>query len=182
MEVILQQAGALLLGAVSPLASAMAAAAPAAKPSLGEQVVRLLIGSVPTALLFLVVVVAYEFLVHGPLTATLERRRILTEGAMEEAQRAIAQAEARAAEYAEKLRQARAEAYKIREQRIKLWNAEREAALEAARKSSGQRVSRAQAELDVEAAAARQAIQASAADLGSQALRAVLPLAAGGSR
>ena len=147
-----------------------------------QQLGALLVGAIPTALLFLVLVAAYEFLVQKPLTAVLERRRALTEGAMEEAQRAIAEAEAKTGEYAEKLRQARAAAYKVREQRVKQWNAERDAALEAARKSAGQRVNQSKAELDAEAAAARQAIQAGAADLGRQAVRAVLPLAAGGSR
>jgi len=147
-----------------------------------QQLGALLVGAIPTALLFLVLVAAYEFLVQKPLTAVLERRRALTEGAMEEAQRAIAEAEAKTGEYAEKLRQARAAAYKVREQRVKQWSAERDAALEAARKSAGQRVNQSKAELDAEAAAARQAIQAGAADLGRQAVRAVLPLAAGGSR
>lgn len=176
MDVILQQVGAHLVGAIA------AVAAPVAQPSLADQVGKLLVGSIPTALLFLVVVVAYEVLVQGPLTATLAQRRALTEGAMEEAQHAIARAEARTAEYAEKLRQARAEAYKLREQRMKQWNAERDAALESARHSAGQKVNQAKAELDGEAATARQAIQATAADLGRQAVRAVLPLAAGGSR
>jgi len=142
----------------------------------------LLIGAIPTALLFLVLVAAYELLVHKPLTAALARRRALTEGAMEESQKAIADAEARTAEYAEKLRQARAEAYKIREQRMKQWNAEREAALDAARKSAGQKVSQARLQLESEAAVARKAIEASAADLAAHAVRAVLPVAAGGSR
>lgn len=176
MEVILQQVGALLVGATAMVA------APAAPPSLVEQVGRLLLGSVPTSLLFLVVVVAYEFLVQGPLTATLKQRKALTEGAMEEAQKAIAQAEAKTAEYAEKLRLARAEAYKVREQRVKKWHAERDAALDAARKSAGQKVNQARADLDKEAGAARQSIQAIAAELGRQAAQAVLPAAAGGSR
>ena len=62
-------------------------------------------------------VAAYQFLVQGPLTATLEERRARTEGAVEDAHKAIAQAEAQAAEYADKLRQARAEIFKMREQR-----------------------------------------------------------------
>ena len=147
-----------------------------------QQVGALLVGAIPTALLFLVLVVAYEFLVHGPLTATLKRRRALTAGAMEDAQKAIAQAEAKTAEYAERLRLARAEAYKVREQRVKQWHSERDAALDAARKSAGQRVSQAKSAIESEAATARQAIHASAADLGRQALRAVLPVAAGGTR
>ncbi len=127
-------------------------------------------------------VLAYQFLVQGPLTATLRQRRARTEGALEDAQKAIAQAEARAAEYAAKLREARAEVYKVREQRVKQWNAEREAALDAARKASGLRVNQSRAELEAEAAAARKVIQASAADLANQVVLAVLPLAAGGSR
>ena len=147
-----------------------------------QQIGALLIGAIPTILLFIVLVLAYQFLIQGPLTATLNERRARTEGALEDAQKAIALAEARAAEYAAKLREARAEVYKVREQRVKQWSGEREAALEAARKASGVKVSQARVELEAEAAAARKAIQASAADLASQVVRAVLPLAAGGSR
>jgi F-type H+-transporting ATPase subunit b len=147
-----------------------------------QQIGALLIGAIPTILLFIVLVLAYQFLVQGPLTATLRQRRARTEGALEDAQKAIAQAEARAAEYAAKLREARAEVYKVREQRVKQWNAEREAALDAARKTSGLRVNQSRAELEAEAVAARKVIQASAADLANQVVLAVLPLAAGGSR
>ena len=151
-------------------------------PEIIQQVGTLLLGAVPTILLFIVLVLAYQFLVQGPLTATLKQRRARTEGAIEDAHKAIAQAEARAAEYAAKLRQARAEVYKVREQRVKQWNAERDAALDAARKAAGLKVRQAKAELDAEAAQARQAIQASAGELARQVVRAVLPLTAGGSR
>jgi F-type H+-transporting ATPase subunit b len=147
-----------------------------------QQVEALLVGSIPTALLFIVLVLAYQFLVQGPLTETLKRRRTLTEGAVEDAQKAIAQAEARTADYAVKLRQARAEVYKVREQRVKQWSQERDAALDAARQAAGQKVSQAKAELEAEAAAARQTIKATAGELASQVVRAVLPMAAGGSR
>ena len=147
-----------------------------------QQVEALLIGAVPTMLLFIVLVMAYQFLVQGPLSATLKQRRARTEGAVEDAHQAIAQAEARAAEYADKLRQARAEVYKVREQRIQRRNAEREAALEAARKAAGLKVNQAKAGLEAEAAQARLTIQASAGELARQVVRAVLPLAAGGSR
>jgi F-type H+-transporting ATPase subunit b len=147
-----------------------------------QQVGALLVGALPTAALFLVVVVAYEFLVQGPLSQTLKKRRAVTQGAMEDARKAIENAEARTAEYGEKLRQARAEAYRIREQRVKQWTAERDTALEAARQSAADKVSKAKAEVDAEAASARQSIEASAADLASQAVRAILPVAAGGTR
>lgn len=141
-----------------------------------------MLGSVPTALLFIVLVLFYQFLVQKPLTRTLEKRRALTEGAIEDAHRAIAEAEARAAEYANRLRQARAEIFKLREQRIKQLSAERDAALDQARQAAGQKVSRAKADLEAEAGNARQAIQASAADLARQVVRAVLPESAGVSR
>jgi F-type H+-transporting ATPase subunit b len=147
-----------------------------------QQVGTLLLGAIPTALLFSVLVLCYQFLVQKPLSRTLDERRARTEGAIEDAHRAIAKAESRAAEYANKLRQARAEIFKIREQRIKQWNAERDAALDSARKSAGLTVSRAKAELETEAGTARAAIQASAPDLAAQVVRAVLPMAAGGTR
>jgi F-type H+-transporting ATPase subunit b len=147
-----------------------------------QQLGELFIQAIPTALLFIVLVFAYQFLVQGPLSAVLARRRALTEGAMEDARKAIAEAEARAAEYADRLRQARAEAYKLREQRVKQWSAERDSALDKARKAAGLRVRQAKADLDSETAAARKTIQASAAELAGQVVRAVLPAAAGGSR
>jgi F-type H+-transporting ATPase subunit b len=147
-----------------------------------QQLGTLLLGAIPTILLFTVLVLAYQFLVQGPLTAMLKERRARTEGAQAKAHQAIAQAEDMAAEYAERLRQARGEVFKAREARVKQWNAERDAALDAARKEAGQKVSRAKAALEAEAAQAKQAIQASAGDLASLVVRAVLPVAAGGSR
>jgi F-type H+-transporting ATPase subunit b len=147
-----------------------------------QQVGVFLIGAVPTMLLFVVLVLAYQFLIQGPLTETLRRRRAQTEGAIEDAHKAISHAEARATEYAAKLRQARGEVYKVREERVKQWNAERDTALDAARKASGVKVKHAKAELETEAEAARRQLQATAGDLASQVVRAVLPVAAGGSR
>lgn len=141
-----------------------------------------MVGAIPTAVLFIVLVMAYQFLVQGPLTEILKKRRALTTGAMEDARKAIEKAEARTNEYGDKLRLARAEAYKIREQRVKQWNAERDAALETARNAAGDKVSKARAEVDAEAASARRTIESSAADLAGQAVRAVLPVAAGGTR
>ena len=139
------------------------------------------VGAIPTMILFIVLVLAYQFLIQGPLTATLKRRRELTEGAMEAAQKAIAEAETRTSEYAAKLRQARAEVYKIREQRMKQWNAERDSALDVARKASAQKLAQAKAEIEAETASARQAIQASAGDLAKQVVRAVMPVSVGGA-
>jgi len=147
-----------------------------------QQVGALLIGSIPTMLLFVVLVIAYQILVQGPLKRTLAERRARTEGAVENAHKAIADAEAKADEYADKLRQARAEIFKMREQRAKQLTAEREAVLDAARKSAGAKVNAAKAEIDGEASRAKQAIQGTAGELANQVVRAVLPLTAGGTR
>jgi F-type H+-transporting ATPase subunit b len=147
-----------------------------------DTVGQLIIGALPTSFLFIALVLCYQFLVQKPLSRVLEERRARTEGAVEDAHRAVAKAEARAAEYANKLRQARAEIFKIREQRIQQWNAERDAVLDEARKAAAQKVGQAKAELESEAAGARQSIQASSAELARQVVRAVLPLAAGSTR
>ena len=147
-----------------------------------QAIEKYLIGAMPTAALFIVLVIAYQFLVQGPLTAVLARRRALTEGAMEDARKAVAEAESKTAEYAERLRLARADVYKLREQRVKQWNAERDSALDTARRAAQEKVRQAKADFDTEAASARKVIEAAAADLAGQAVRAVLPAVAGGSR
>ncbi|MGO8932660.1 MAG: ATP synthase F0 subunit B [Terracidiphilus sp.] len=147
-----------------------------------KQLGDLLVSAVPTALLFLVLVFAYQILVQGPLTVVLAKRRALTEGAMEDARNAIAEAESKAADYAERLRLARAEVYKLREKRVEQWSGERDTALDAARKAAGEKVRQAKAEIESDAATARKVIQSATADLAGLAVRAVLPAAAGGSR
>lgn len=147
-----------------------------------QQIGALLLGAVPTILLFVVLVTAYQLLVQGPLTRVLAERRARTQGAIENAQKAIAEAETKAGEYAEKLRLARAEIFKMREQRAKQRSAERETVLDAARKAAGARVNQARAEMDAETERARQSIQGSAGELANQVVQAVLPLAAGSTR
>jgi F-type H+-transporting ATPase subunit b len=147
-----------------------------------QQLEGFFVGAVPTMLLFIVLVLAYQFLVQGPLTETLKQRRARTIGALEDAHKAIEKAEASAAEYAAKLRQARAEVYKAREQRVKQWTSERDAALDVARKAAGQKVAQARVELEAEAEQARKSIESSAGELASQVVRAILPAAAGSSR
>jgi len=147
-----------------------------------DQLGSLFLGAIPTIVLFIVLVLAYQFLIQGPLTAVLKERRARTVGAVEAAEKAIALAEAKAAEYAERLRQARAAAIKAREARTRQLNSERDAALDRARKAASETVNQARAEMEAETVQARKSIQLSAADLAVQVVRAVLPAAAGGSR
>jgi F-type H+-transporting ATPase subunit b len=147
-----------------------------------EQVGNLLLGAIPTLILFILLVLAYQFLVQGPLSKTLALRRARTSGAVEEANKAIAAAEAKTADYANKLRQARAEIFRVREQRLHQWAQERDSVLDAARKKAVQRVLEAKLALDSEAEAVRRTLMASADQLAEQVVRAVMPATAGGTR
>ncbi len=147
-----------------------------------QQLGDLLLSSLPTLILFIVLVVAYQFLVQGPLTRTLRERRARTAGAVEEANKAIAAAEEKTADYANKLRHARAEVFHVREQRLQQWAHERESVLDKARKASVQRVLEARLALEAEAVGARNVVMAGADQLAEQVVRAVMPATAGGSR
>lgn len=138
----------------------------------------LILGSVPTIVLFLLLIAAYSVLVRRPLDRVLAERRARTSGAIEQARGAISAAEAETAVYEDKLRAAKASIYQMREQKLKQWQQEREAALEAARATLSQRIAAARAEIEQSAVVARQQIEGASAALSAQILRAVLPAGA----
>ena len=98
-----------------------------------RQLGELLLGSVPTVILLTLLYVLYTTLVHKPLQRVLAERRSKTEGAVEKSHADIAAAEARTAEYEQKLREARAAVFRAQEAR-------RQAALQA-RTQCAERVS-----------------------------------------
>jgi F-type H+-transporting ATPase subunit b len=140
-----------------------------------NQIGGLVLGSVPTILLFLTLVVAYGFLVRRPLDRVLAERRARTTGAVEKARGAISEAEVRTAEYEESLRKARAEIFTARESRLKQWNAEREQALAEARTATTQKVLAGKLEIEQSVVAAQRQIEGASAQLSEQILRAVMP-------
>jgi F-type H+-transporting ATPase subunit b len=147
-----------------------------------RQLGDLLLGSVPTMIIFLILVLTYRFVLHQPLLRVLAERRERTAGAVERAHAAIAAADAKSQEYEARLRAARAEIFKAREQRAQKWTAERDAALESARMSARERVSQARKAIESEAAAARNGIESTADKLASDILQAILPAQAEGAR
>jgi F-type H+-transporting ATPase subunit b len=140
-----------------------------------KQLGGLVLGSVPTVVLFLLLVVAYGFLVRRPLDRVLAERRARTTGAVEQARGAISEAEAKTADYEERLRKAKAEIYNAREQRLKQWQAERDRALGEARAATAEKVQSAKAEIEQSVAAARRQIEGMSAELSEQIMRAVMP-------
>ena len=140
-----------------------------------RQLVPLLIGSVPTILIFIFLVISYKLILHGPLLKVLAERRSRTAGAVERAQAAIAAADAKTQEYEAKLRAARAEIFRARENRVKAWTAERESALNDTRQVARTRVVAEKAAIEAQAAASRLDIERAADGLAADILKAVLP-------
>jgi F-type H+-transporting ATPase subunit b len=140
-----------------------------------NQLGGLVLGSVPTAVLFILLVIAYGYLVRRPLERTLAERRARTSGAVEQARGAIAAAEAETTVYEDKLRSARSEIMAARERSVQQWQAEREAALNEARETAAAKVREARQEIDAASIAARQQIESASAELSEQIVRAVLP-------
>jgi F-type H+-transporting ATPase subunit b len=140
-----------------------------------RQLGELVLGSVPTMIIFLVLVIAYRFILYGPLVKTLAERRAHTTGALEAAHAAVAAADAKSQEYEAKLRAARAEIFRQRELRVQQWTAQKDAALASARLAAQERVAQARAGIEAEAATARRQIESAAGQLATRVLQAVLP-------
>jgi F-type H+-transporting ATPase subunit b len=140
-----------------------------------NQLGELVLGSVPTMVLFILLVAAYGVLVRRPLDRVLAERRARTSGAVEQARSAIAAAETETTLYEEKLRAAKAEIFQARDQKLKQWNAEREAALAQARQHMQERVRGARQEIEQSAQEARLQIVGLSDELSSRVLKAVLP-------
>ena len=83
-----------------------------------QQLADLFLRSIPTVVLFLLLLAAYRLLVHRPLLKVLADRRERTTGAVARAEAAIRTADARSQEYEARLRAARAEIFHAREQRV----------------------------------------------------------------
>jgi F-type H+-transporting ATPase subunit b len=140
-----------------------------------HQLRGLLLGSVPTIILFLFIVILYRLLVYGPLTRVLSERRARTDGAMEQANAAAAAADAKAQEYEARLRAARSKIFQARQERLQQWNQDRESALAQAHEDARRRVVDAKSALQAQTDAARRTIEGSVEELAREILQAVLP-------
>ena len=140
-----------------------------------NQLGELVLGAVPTMILFILLVIIYGALVRRPLDRILAERRARTMGAVEQARTAIAAAEAETAAYEEKLRAAKAEIFQARDKKLKQWNAEREAAIAEVRKHTQERIQGARQEIEQGAQEARLQIIKQSEDLSTRILNAVLP-------
>jgi len=140
-----------------------------------HQLGELVLGSVPTMVLFVLLTAVYGVLVRRPLERVLAERRARTLGAVEQARGAMATAEAETSAYEEKLRNAKREIFEAREQKRKRWNEEREAALAEVRETAQRQIQAARQEIEQSAADARAKIEGVSGELSSLVLNAVLP-------
>jgi F-type H+-transporting ATPase subunit b len=127
----------------------------------------------------------YTFLVSRPLATVLAERRSRTQGAMEKARADIAAAEARTADYEQRLREARQKIFKLQEARRQEANQSRAQAVQQARTRAQEQVQQARAALEEDKQQAMSKLESDAARLATEIVRTVLrpmtsPTRAGG--
>jgi F-type H+-transporting ATPase subunit b len=139
-----------------------------------KQVGELLLGSIPTIIFMVLLYGIYTVLVHKPLVKVLAERRGKTEGAVEKARADIAAAEARTAEYEQRLREARMAVFKNQEALRQQALQARAAAVAEARNKAQAQVEQARAAIEKDKTAAQTGLQAESGKLAAEIIRIVL--------
>lgn len=134
----------------------------------------LLLGSVPTIVFVLMLFGIYTAVVHKPLIKVLAERHSLTEGAIEKARADIAQAEARTADYEQRVRKARMSVFKSQEARRQQALQARAAAVAEARTRAQAQVEQARAAIEQDRIAAQGGLEAESGKLATAIIRTVL--------
>jgi len=145
-----------------------------------HQLNELLLGAVPTVILLATLYVIFTVLVHKPLQRVLAERRSKTEGAVEKSKADISAAEARTAEYEQKLREARATVFRAQEARRQAALQARTNAVNAARTKAQAQVQAAKADIETDRAAAEKGLHAEASAMAQEIVRRVLQPAGAG--
>ncbi len=139
-----------------------------------RQVGGLLLGAVPTVVLFVLLYIAYRAIVHNRLMQVLAERRARTEGAIEKARADVAAADAKTADYEQRLREAKLALYKAQEQRRQQALERRGKLLAEARSAADAQVRAAKQVLEQDVAAARARLQGEAEALAGEVIRTIL--------
>jgi len=139
-----------------------------------HQLGELLLGAVPTVILLALLYGLYRRIVHAPLHRVIDERRAKTEGAVEKSRADIAAAEARTAEYEQRLREARAAVFRVQEARRQAALQSRSHAVNETRTKAQEQVQAAKQGIEKDRAAAERGLQADAASLAQEIVRRVL--------
>jgi F-type H+-transporting ATPase subunit b len=152
-----------------------------------RQLGQLLLGSIPTILFMLLLWGSYVALLHRPLTRVLAERRSKTEGAIEKARADLAAAEARTAEYEQRLREARVALFRRQEELRQRAMESRAKAIREARSRAQAHVEQAREAIEKDKVAAQEGLQVESGRLASEIVRVILQpgrtfIRAGGGR
>ncbi len=139
----------------------------------------ILLKAIPTVICLLFLHFYFRAMLFKPLRKVLKQRDELTAGARQAAQKSLAAAERKTAEYEAKLREARAEVYQEQEKIRAHWMDDQAAQLAKAREGAESSVKRARLEIAADAAAARQNLLETSAALGEQIANTLLAKRAG---
>jgi len=145
-----------------------------------RQLGELLLGAVPTVVMVALLYALYTGIVHKPLARVLTERRSKTEGAVERSKADIAAADARTAEYEQRMREARAAVFRAQEAKRQAAVQARTNAVNEARSKAQSQIQAAKADIERDRAAAEKSLQAEAATLAQEIVRRVLEPAGAG--
>ncbi len=138
------------------------------------QLGELLRAAVPTIVLLLLLYAVYHYVLHVPLQKVLAERRNRTQGAVERARADIAAAEAKAAEYENRLREAKLAIFRAQESKRHQAQQARTEAVAEARKRADEQVKAAKAQIQKDMEDARAGLQGEAERLATAIIQSVL--------
>jgi len=147
-----------------------------------RQLGGLLLGAIPTVILFVATYFSYRLIVHKPLVKVLEERYARSEGAMEKARADIAAAEGKTGEYEQRMREAKVAIFKAQEARRQQALRARANVVAQARERASAQVAEARRRLDQEVEAARAQLQPESERLAAEVIRTILKPVSGAPR
>lgn len=134
----------------------------------------LLLKAIPTVLLVIILHFYLKRMLFAPLHRVLEKRRHATEGARRLADEIFAKADQKAEAYAAAIQQARFEIYKEQEQVRQKWLAEQAQHIEEARRKAAELTEDVRAQVDEQAAEARESLIATSESLAEEIATSLL--------
>ena len=136
---------------------------------------RILLNAVPTFLILLILVAYMRWIFFGPLARILKQRYDETEGARKAAEESMKMADARFAEYEEKLRAARVELHSAQERALREIDTQNGEQIARIRREAELEVARAKESIAEETEEARRSLAAKGDELAEVIVRRVLP-------
>lgn len=129
---------------------------------------EILLKAVPTLILLALLHVYLKFMFFKPLEQVLRKRRQVTQGAKEEAEASVKQAEAKAMQFDVQLRDARNEIYQEQEQTRRKWLSEQERVVGETKETVQAQVQAAREQLAADVVAAKKELAGNSGQLADQ--------------